>query len=526
MSTQIQLGKGEILSQKLLASTRSKAIERRRGRGAGFGRRALVLVIGCISLLGLSAGATSAVAATQTFIYTGSEQTFTVPAGVSTIHVLTIGARGGKSGAQGGAAAEVQGDLSVKPGQVLYVEVGGEGGGGGPVSPGGFNGGGEGAGGGGGASDVRTAPRSAGLSPDTRLIVAAGGGGSGAAGEEGAGAGGAAGEAGGSIPNNEGGGAGTAGSGGSGGSGGCAIGAAGELGLGGAGGNCENNLVGGGGGGGYYGGGGGGAGFSFGGGGGGGGSSLTPAGGKSMLAPFSAPEVQITYTSVSTKPEVGRCVATTGGNYQNSACTTKASSPGTGKYEWQPWPFTKAGFALTNGSVTLKTAINKITITCVENDVAGEYTGLQTATLGITFSECKVLGPFGGQCTGEGAKPGEIVSSPLAAEFGLVDGSSSPPVVGWSIQPVSGEEFLSFQCGGTDVTVTGSVIATMTPVNKMAGAFKLNFSGNSGIQKPESLEGGEKQFLTLETVNATEQVGLTMNDSIANERLLEIRAIG
>jgi hypothetical protein len=476
--------------------------------------------------LGLSVGATSAAAATQTFTYTGSEQTFTVPAGVSTVHVLTIGARGGKSGAQGGVAAEVQGDLSVKPGEVLYVEVGGEGGGGGPASPGGFNGGGEGAGGGGGASDVRTAPRSAGLFPDTRLPVAAGGGGAGSFGAAGAGAGGAAEEAGGSISGNEGGGAGTAGSGGSGGEGGCVAGAAGELGLGGAGGNCENIFAGGGGGGGYYGGGGGGGGFSNGGGGGAGGSSLIPSGGKSTLAFSAGPEVQITYGSAATKPEVGRCVATTGGNYQNSACTTKASSPGTGKYEWQPWPFTKAGFALTNGSVTLKTAINKTTIACAENDVAGEYTGLQTATLGITFSECKVLGPFGGQCTGEGAKPGEIVSSPLAAEFGLVDGSSSPPVVGWWIQPVSGEEFLSFQCGGTDVSVTGSVIATMTPVNKMAAAFKLNFSGNSGVQKPESFEGGEKRFLTLETVSATEQVGLTMNDSIANERLLEVRTTG
>jgi Glycine rich protein len=514
------------LSQKQPADTRSKVT--RGSRGREFRRRALGLSLGCLSLLALSAGAPSASAATQIFPYTGSEQTFTVPTGVSTVHVTAIGGHGGKAGAQGGSPAEVQGDLAVKPGQVLYVEVGGEGGGGsGPANPGGFNGGGEGAGGGGGASDVRTAPRSAGLFPDTRLIVAGGGGGSGSFGSEGAGPGGDAGEAGGSIPINEGGGAGTTGSGGSGGSGGCAFGFAGELGLGGPGGNCESSGIGGGGGGGgYYGGGGGGAGNSFGGGGGGGGSSLVPAGGTSAIASFSAAEVQISYASAAVKPEVGRCVATTGGNYQNSNCTTKATSPGTGKYEWQPWPFTKASFALTNGSVTFKTAINKTTISCAENDVAGEYTGPQTATLGIAFSECKVLGPFGGQCTGEGAKPGEIVSSPLEAEFGLVDGSVSPPSVGWWIHPVSGEEFLSFQCGGTNVSVTGSVIATSTPVNKMSASFKLNFSGSGGIQKPESFEGGEKRFLTLETINATEQVGLTMGDSIANERLLEIRAAG
>lgn len=508
------------MSQKRTAHL--QGIRRRRSRG--FGRRAVGLTLGCLSLLGLSIGATSAAAATRTFTFTGAEQTFTVPAGVSTVHVLAIGAEGGKSGAQGGAAAEVQGDLTVKPGQVLYVEVGGQGGGGGAAgNPGGFNGGGEGAGGGGGASDIRTNPLSEGLLPDTRLIVAAGGGGAGSSGLAGAGTGGNAEEAGESIPSNEGGGAGTSFGGGFGGLGGCVEGLTGELGLGGAGGNCkESSFGGGGGGGGYYGGGGGGAGVSNGGAGGGGGSSLVPAGGTNTLA-SSQSEIQITYKgSSAAKPEVGRCVATTGGVYQNSACTTKAT--GSGKYEWQPWPFTKAGFALTNGTATFKTAVSKTTISCAENTVTGEYTGLQAATLGIVFSECKVLGPFGGQCTGEKAAPGEIVSSPLEAEFGLIDGSTSPPSVGWWIHPVSSEEFLTFQCGGTSTSVTGSVIATATPINKMSAAFKLSFSGSGGVQKPESFEGGEKRFLTLETPLATEQAGLTMSDSIANERLLEIRA--
>lgn len=274
--------------------------QERRVWSSGFGRLTLGLAFGCLSLLGLSAGAAPAAAETQAFIYTGSEQTFTVPAGVSSIQVLAIGGHGGnggKGGALGGAAAEVQGELSVKSGSTLYVEVGGEGvSGRGPLHAGGFNGGAAGAGGGGGASDVRTASRSTGLSPDTRLIVAGGGGGAGMTGTMGAGTGGAAGEAGSSIPLNQGGGAGTASGGGLGGTGGCTPGFAGTLGLGGAGGNCENLMGGGGGGGGYYGGGGGGAGSSFGGGGGGGGSSLIPKGGSGTLAASTAlPEVQISY---------------------------------------------------------------------------------------------------------------------------------------------------------------------------------------------------------------------------------------
>jgi Glycine rich protein len=480
-----------------------------------------------MAMLGIATA--SAMAVTQEFGYTGSEQTFTVPAGVTNLHVLAIGGHGGKAGQQGGAGAEVEGEFSVKPGQILFVEVGGDGGAGSMPSAGGFNGGGEGAGGGGGASDIRANPREEGLFPDSRLIVAGGGGGAGTFGSEGAGEGGPAGQPGQSIPNNEGGGAGTAVEGGPGGSGGCEIGGSGGLGSGGAGGNCEFSIGGGGGGGGYYGGGGGGAGSSFGGGGGGGGSSLVPAGGTSRVAPeLAQPEIEISWTEVTPppveEPELGLCVATTGGNYTSATCLTHSATPGTGKYEWKPWPFTKAGFSLTNGAATFKTAITKTTINCSENVIAGDYTGPQAASLEIVFSGCKVAGPFGGQCTGESAAPGEFSTGPLAAEFGLVDGSASPPIVGWQIRPASGETFAQFNCGGTATTLTGSVIVDATPVNKMVAAFKLNFSATNGIQKPARFEGGEEQFLTLETGLAVERVGLTMADSIANERLVEIRA--
>jgi hypothetical protein len=88
--------------------------------------------------------------------------------------------------------------------------------------------------------------------------------------------------------------------------------------------------------------------------------------GRSSLASGSAePEVRISYlTSAGSKAEIGRCVATTGGNYQDAGCATKPASPGTGKYEWQPFPFTKAHFGLTNGVATFKTAISKTTISC------------------------------------------------------------------------------------------------------------------------------------------------------------------
>ena len=260
-----------------------------------------VLLVAIAALVWALAGACCAArAATQTFFSTGAEQTSVVPAGVSSVQVVAIGGSGGSAaGVAGGAPARVSADLPVTAGGVLYVEVAGNGESAENGGAGGFNGGGVGAagggaGGGGGASDVRSSPRSAGLFPDPRLIVAAAGGGAAE------GAGGAAGSNGGEgNAAGEGGGAGTSSIGGTHGTGGCGDGIDGQLGLGGNGGvssvQAKNGA--GGGGGGYYGGGGGGAGCMSGGGGGGGGSSLVPAGGSLIVvAAGTPPQVQLIYT--------------------------------------------------------------------------------------------------------------------------------------------------------------------------------------------------------------------------------------
>lgn len=276
-------------------------------------------------LLGLCAlllAAAPALATTQTFLFTGAEQIFKVPGGVNSIHVVATGGGGGSSSGIGGVAAQVTGDLTVTPGQTLYVEVGGRGQDGGSGSAGGFNGGGNGGGsggaGGGGASDIRTSPRSSGLVIEDRLIVAAGGGGAGGAGEAGSGGtGGAAGEGGeeGESSGNEGGAAGSPTEGGAGGSGCAGSGGTGDRGEGGGGGaGAGASNAAGGGGGGYYGGGGGGGGCSFGGGGGGGGSSLVPPLGSQVLVGLATePEIQITYTLV--PPSIELIAPTEGATY-------------------------------------------------------------------------------------------------------------------------------------------------------------------------------------------------------------------
>jgi hypothetical protein len=146
------------------------------------------------------------------FTSTGAQQFFAVPDGVTNLHVVAIGGRGGSgagpSSAPGGFGGVATADLSVTPGEVLVVNVAGNGGnGGGGGQPGaegagGFNAGGaggrsgdlvngRGGGGGGGMSDVRPA----GGALLNGLIFA--GGGAGAGGGVGGGGGGNAATAGG-----------------------------------------------------------------------------------------------------------------------------------------------------------------------------------------------------------------------------------------------------------------------------------------------------------------------------------------
>jgi hypothetical protein len=245
-------------------------------------------VIGAVSALAAAVIAVAAGPAQATdsisdiYPSTGAMQTFTVPAGMTSIHVHLVGGEGGSSvatnnGSVGGFGGVVDADLAVTPGEVFDVYVAGNGAAG-TSQPGGFNGGGAAASNadnqphgcttsGGGASDIRPDSGDPANPSDltTRLLVAAGGGGGGCYGGDVGGnssssAGGAAGQPGATMgPSYGAGGGGGAGSQTTGGAGGAPYsgefpGSPGGFGVGGTAGT-----VSGGGGGGWYGGGGGGA---------------------------------------------------------------------------------------------------------------------------------------------------------------------------------------------------------------------------------------------------------------------------
>lgn len=123
-------------------------------------------------LLACSSGTALAAPNVITFDTPG-EYPIVIPAGVSNLHVVAVGGRGGEGtySVPGGFGARVTATLPVSGGITRWLLVGGNG-----VSGVGR----AGAGGGGGASDVRTAPGFTDVTPtDPRILIAAGGGGSG-----------------------------------------------------------------------------------------------------------------------------------------------------------------------------------------------------------------------------------------------------------------------------------------------------------------------------------------------------------
>lgn len=120
------------------------------------------------------------------FAFTGAEQTFVVPQGVTQMEIEAFGAQGGvgtgPTGGVAGLGSSSKSTVAVTPGQTLFIYVGGQGGTGGSGT-GGFNGGANGGssgngGGGGGSSDVRQGNNAIG----SRVVIAGGGGGGGSTG--------------------------------------------------------------------------------------------------------------------------------------------------------------------------------------------------------------------------------------------------------------------------------------------------------------------------------------------------------
>jgi hypothetical protein len=419
-----------------------------------------------LALAFLLAGAAPSLAnADTTFTYTGSEQTYTVPAGVTQLQITAVGGQGGGFNYPGGYGANVADQVSVTPGETLYVEVGGNGANAnGGTAAGGFNGGGTGyySAGGGGASDVRTVSSTSAGSLASRIVVAGGGGGSGTATAGGsggvtAGSGGSAyGTTGGSGATTSGPGAGSAG------------------GSGATGGTSGSYPGGGAGGGGYY---GGGAGNTYGIGstaGGGAGSSWSANGTATITTDTTGvPEVTIavvpvtptnlTAPSVSGSDEVGATLTASPGTWLGPASSVT--------YQWQRCNSSGTSCANIPGATS-------VTYTPTASVAGGTLEVVVTAT------------NTAGSASVASSVTGQILSAPINQTAPSVTGS---PKVGdtltatagsWSGSP-TGYQYQWLDCdssGATCVSIPGATSATYTLVAADAGhTVQVQVTAENGV---------------------------------------------
>ncbi len=229
-------------------------------------------------------------------------------------------------------------------------------------------------------------------------------------------------------------------------------------------------------------------------------------------------------------PEFGRClsapkIAEGGktvyrGAYTDSKCT-KPNTTTTGKYEWLPGPGVANGFTAAQGAATLET-VGKTIVKCSGGSLGGEIASRKTASATLTLTGC-AIGSSQTECHSNGAAAGEIRSASLEGRLGYI-AKAAKPSIGLDLLSTSGP-LAELVCGGERTTITGSVIAPLTGVNKMASKLVLKLKAGKGKQVPEHFEGASQDTLDWEEAGKTEeQVGLTATESLKLGESIEIGA--
>jgi hypothetical protein len=230
-------------------------------------------------------------------------------------------------------------------------------------------------------------------------------------------------------------------------------------------------------------------------------------------------------------PERGRCVISHGGRdrYSEATCT-HPSEPGTGAYEWLTGPAAGA-FNVQGGALVLETAGGS-KISCAALAGTGEYTGPKTEVMHITLSGCEQ--PGRGSCQNEKASTGEVTLGPLEGELGLIKAQTAtkPPQVGSALHAGGGQTLLGqFECGvgpgAVQISLDGSAIAVVAPLENVSRTIKLKLAGSKGKQKPATFEGAAAAPL-LATVGEgkAEHASLTVSITSTSKEALEVKAIG
>lgn len=166
----------------------------------------------------------------------------------------------------------------------------------------------------------------------------------------------------------------------------------------------------------------------------------------------------------------------------------RASEP---KMEPNSFPVVFSGSGATSALETTSEGGKVRTVECSANSFTGEIQSFTTLKNVIfKFTGCTASGPFGTKwaCVSAGAASGEVRTVSLTGTLVYLSPGSS--AAGMLFSPEGGATFMSFTCKGIflseTLTVTGAVIAKLSPVNSLTNVFMLTFGQTGGHQVPET----------------------------------------
>jgi len=163
---------------------------------------------------------------------------------------------------------------------------------------------------------------------------------------------------------------------------------------------------------------------------------------------------------------------------------------------------------------------SKLRVSCGAVAAAGEFTASKTVGgVTITFKECATKATT---CQST-ANPGEIVTSPLEGELGVVAIAHGKPKAGLSLAAaLPGAAFAEFTCGGESIVITGSVI-TGVEGNQMAKVEVVSYGGSDGLQTYEKFLEGPLDVLETSIDGApAEQTALRVKALQENDEAIEV----
>jgi hypothetical protein len=181
-------------------------------------------------------------------------------------------------------------------------------------------------------------------------------------------------------------------------------------------------------------------------------------------------------------------------------------------------------FLSTSGAGKLETS-NGTVVECSSDKDKGTINGSESAAnVLVTFHGCK---SSGFACTSASEPSGLITTKELAGLLGYI--SKTSKTVGLDLAPLTGTEFVEFNCAGgiVKVKVKGSVIGGVTPINTQSTSGTLTYvkAAGKGKQELTKLEGGAVDLLeTSKNGGTAEGSAIETTDTITFHQPTEVMA--